>query len=155
MNASLEWNGRPVPWVTRWTGEIAPDRYEIASTPDGRITYAAGLNNYDPRDPKILWQREGIMRGGEPEWANVSTYRQRAAMRRRLCQVCGTKIADGPIRWLMPPDGLEQYRTPDGEVVNITMSAPTCDGCVDVALNHCPHMVGAGAMILTVEDYER
>lgn len=150
-----EWKGRPVPWVARWTNEVSAQRYEVAPNRDGRLTYKDGNNTYDKNDPTILWQREGINRGGEPMWADVSTYRQRAAMLKRLCQVCGNKIPDGPINWLLTVDTVEQYPMGEGEPpVSLTSSAPTCDGCVDVALNHCPHMIGKGGLLATIADYK-
>lgn len=146
-------NGRPVPWVTRWTNEVANDRYSLALERDRTITYADRNNNHDAHG--ILWQREGISRGGEPDWRTVSTYRQRASMQRRLCQVCGDKIPPGPIRWLMPiDDGYQTYEGVDGVEGMLTWNPPTCDGCVDLALSLCPHLKAHGYQILKVLDYE-
>jgi hypothetical protein len=145
-------NGRAVPWVTRWTNEIHPDRYKygLTMTPDGRmvLTYGEGVSE-DRRDG-VLWQREGIQRGGEPDWANVSTYRQRLSMTKRKCQVCGNKIEETPIRWLMPLDGLEQV---DADTT-VTIQPPTCSDCIPLALELCPRLKRAGYMILKVLDYE-
>ena len=146
-----QWKGSPVPWVTRWTKEIAANRYSytLQSSRQGGLRLTYGTDNED-RQQGVLWQREGIRRGGDPDWANVSTYRQRSSMRRRLCQVCGSKITDSPIRWLMPPDGLEEV----DEGVFITMQPPTCAECIPLALDLCPNLKKYGYQILKVIDYE-
>lgn len=149
-SALPNFNGRPVPWISRWTNEIAADRYNygIQVLRDRSIALTYGDNREDRTDG-VLWQREGISRGGEPDWRNVSTYRQRASMKRRLCQVCGTKITDTPIRWLMPLDGVEQV----DEDTFITMQAPTCSECIPLALDLCPNLKTEGYQILKVIDY--
>lgn len=151
-NALPQFEGRPVPWITRWTNEIADDRYKygLQMARDGGTPFLTYNNGPEDRQGGTLWQREGIMRGGEPDWRNVSTYRQRASMTRRRCQVCGSKITDQPIRWLMPLDGLEQV----DEDTTITMQAPTCSECIPLALDLCPNLKRAGYMILKVLDYE-
>lgn len=95
----------------------------------------------------ILWQREGIARGGEPQYSQVSTPRQRAAMRKCLCQVCGKKIEGRPIRWLMHPDQFD-------ETTNTTMNPPTCEDCIPVALDNCPQLKKAGFRIAKVVEYK-
>jgi hypothetical protein len=98
----------------------------------------------------ILWMREGIGRGGEPQFSQVSVHRQRAAMFKQLCQVCGQRITDRPIQWLMSAKQLEQ--APDGET--ITMSPPTCSACVPIALDLCPHLRKGDWLIANVLEYE-
>lgn len=144
-----QWKGRPVPWVTRWTGEIPPTRYDIAKDENGNYTYIDGQNIKDAHG--ILWQREGIGRNGDPDWAAVSTYRQRASMAKRLCQVCGTKIKPGSIFWLMPlHEGF--IENDDGKM--LTWNPPTCEGCIPLALELCPHLKRNGYQILRVLDYK-
>lgn len=148
-----QYKGRPVPWVTRWSHERSADRlnYGVQVTRDGsfRLGYKDGK---DVRDGTgMLWQREGIARGGEPEWAAVNTYRQRSSMRRCQCQVCGKKIDERPIRWLMPPDGIEQV----DEDTFITMQPPTCSECIPLALDLCPNLKKYGYQILKVIDYDQ
>lgn len=144
-----QYNGSPVPWVTRWTNEVHQDRYKymLQMTRNGlALTY----DHNEDRSDGVLWQREGITRGGRPDWASVSTYRQRSSMKRKLCQVCGTKITDAPIRWLMPPDGIEQV----DEDTFITMQPPTCSECIPLALDVCPNLKKYGYQIVKVIDYE-
>lgn len=145
-----DWNGRPVPWVTRWTGEVSKERFAITVGKDGRFTYKDGNDQRDKHD--VLWQREGVGRQGEPDWASVSTYRQRRCMTHRLCQVCGIKIEDGPIHWLMPMSDNSIETLPNGD--EVTINPPTCEDCIPLALELCPHLKANGYMILKVLDYE-
>ena len=145
-------DGRPVPWITRWTGEVMPDRnqYSVEIRADGsfRVAYPDGKNTRDLLD--ILWQREGIGRKGEPMWADVSTYRQRAAMARGLCQVCGTKINAETFLFLIPRDAMEWF----DEDTPITMQAPVCEECVPLALKLCPALKRNGYQLLKVINYD-
>lgn len=147
-----QWNGRPVPWVTRWSGEVIEESLTISLHPERREIMVGYRNGNENREPSgILWQREGITRGGEPQWAQVSTYRQRASMTRRKCQVCGRKIESRVIRWLIPKRLLET--TEDGET--LTTSPPTCDSCIPLALELCPFLKKSGEwVILRVLEYE-
>ena len=147
----LEWKGHPVPWVTRWSGEVVWVPVQVGQREDGAVVafYEDGREVRD--DNGVLWMREGINRAGEPQFSEVSAFRQRAAMRRRLCQVCGEKIASPVIRWLVHEAQL--HRQADGSVV--TISPPTCDDCVDLSMNVCPRMKRAdGRIIAKVLEYE-
>lgn len=151
-----QFQGKPVPWVTRWSEEpiIMPYRVEIVRGSDGRpeprITYGQGDDERDSSG--ALWQKEGITKKGVPQWARVSTYRQRSSMRKRKCQVCGQKIESKVIRWLMQIDGLEEYEH-NGVNRTITMAPPTCDGCVELALDLCPNLQKYGYLIAKVLEY--
>jgi hypothetical protein len=146
---AVTYKGLQVPWVTRWTGEIAEGQKVDTGLVNGelRVSYADGIEVRDDRG--VLWQREGIDRKGEPQFAQVSAHRQRAAMRKGLCQVCGERITDRPIRWLMSAHQLTPLR--DGTA--LTFSPPTCSGCVDVALKACPHLRTNDRLILRVLEY--
>lgn len=142
-----------VPWVTGWTGEqvhapltVAKAGQTLTST-TLRLGYEDGNENRERSG--ILWMREGVMRGGEPRLAHVSTYRQRSAMARRLCQVCGEKTTDDPMRWLVPRKLLMQR---DGETT--TPSAPTCATCIPIALALCPHLKVNDWVIGRVVEYQ-
>lgn len=147
--ATLTYRGLQVPWVTRWTKEIAGRVKVDVALEDGqlRVRYADGIEYRDKHG--VLWQREGIMRGGEPQFAHVSGPRQRTCMRKQLCQVCGKRITDRPIRWLMDPGQLTLQEDGTG----LTVSPPTCSSCVDVALDACPHLRTNERLILTVLEY--
>jgi hypothetical protein len=152
-----QWQGRPVPWITRWTGEVSEDSLQVSLSRDGvSLRYRDG--NEDRDDAGVLWKREGIGRGGEPQYSQVNTYRQRLAMRRRRCQVCGSKIDERPIRWLMSRNQLHTGAStaPWGVAGDeaLTMSAPTCSPCIPLALKVCPHLRSEPWVILKVLEYE-
>lgn len=144
--------GHPVPWVTRWTGQTDPSSFRLAMV-DGKphIEYPDGLGIRDQHG--VLWMRESLARTGTPEFSQMSTYRQRASMIKRLCQVCGTKIPDGPIKWLIANKMLYTYYDQNGNEFTCTLSPPTCEPCIPLALSLCPHLK-KGHMILSVEEWE-
>lgn len=148
MTDLMQWKGRPVPWVARWSNEGNQTPIRIGRRTDGRIeaSYEDGVEIRD--DNGILWHREGLTRSGTPEFGEVSVYRQRAAMRHRLCQVCGTKIEGRVIRWLLHPDQIVQR---DGKT--LTSSPPTCDSCVNLSIVECPAMKRE-RMIARVLEYQ-
>lgn len=157
-SALPQWKGHAVPWVTRWTGEVCDDKLQVSISREGvHLEYKDGNENRD-RDTGLLWKREGLGRAGEPQFAEVNTYRQRASMRHRKCQVCGSKINDRPIRWLMSRKQLHRgdATAPWGvdEDSALTMSAPTCSACIPLALGLCPHLRSSPWLILKVLDYE-
>lgn len=146
----LTYKGFQVPWVTRWTEEepsSAPAQVTLDEHGEPVVGYRDGVEFRDEHG--VLWLREGIRRGGEPQFAQVSAYRQRAAMLHRRCQVCGRRIAERLIRWLMDPVQLTHLR--DGTA--LTFSPPTCSSCVDIALNACPHLRSNDRLILSVLEY--
>jgi hypothetical protein len=150
-----QYKGRPVPWITRWTGEIIGKPYTLTRARDGKLYTTYDDDIYEDKFGGTLWQREGIQRGGEPQWKQVSTYRQRFAMRACACQVCGQKINEKPIRFLMPADGYEIV-PPDefhDKPQTITLTAPTCSECIPLALKLCPHLKKNGYQILKVATY--
>ena len=155
VNKLPNFNGRPVPWITRWTGEVQPDRFDYGVQILGdvgkgqfRVTYQDGKNVRDGKG--ILWQREGIGRKGEPMYADVSTYRQRSAMKKGLCQVCGVKITDTPMNFLIPIiAGMEHY----DKNTTVTMQAPVCLECVPLAIRMCPALKREGYQHLKVLAY--
>jgi hypothetical protein len=145
-----QWKGRPVPWVTRWSNEVIREPYTLEMTREAALSLIYKDGKSEDRAYGALWQREGLMRGGDPLWKSVSTYRQRRAMTRCLCQVCGEKIDERPIRFLMPMDGIEML----DENTALTIQAPTCESCIPLALSVCPHLKKFGYQILKVIDYE-
>jgi hypothetical protein len=158
-SALPQWNGRPVPWITRWTGEVSSESLQVSIDREGvHLNYPDG--NEDRDEFGVLWKREGIGRGGEPQYSQVNTYRQRLAMRRRRCQVCGSRIDERPIRWLMSErqlllaDGADPYLGLPGDYDASTISAPTCSACIPLAMELCPHLRNNPWVILKVLEYE-
>jgi len=147
----LQYQGRVVPWVTRWSGERSKDEVQLSLNPDTQeLTLGYPDGQGESREPSgILWQREGLSRSGVPEYSQVNTYRQRSAMRKFLCQVCGHKINERPIQWLLAKENIDH--TESGTV--LTMSAPTCSSCIPVAQALCPHLNTHGWVIAKVLEY--
>jgi hypothetical protein len=140
--------GLRVPWVTRWSGEVLDDPYKLTKIA-GKALLRYETPAMETRDSHVvLWQREGTTRSGEPQFSQLSTFRQRAAMNRGRCQVCGRKLHPGPVNWLLTAAQIDH--TPEGEVV--TMSPPTCDACIPVAKSLCPHL-RLGWVTLRVLEY--
>lgn len=146
----IEWKGHPVPWVARWSGEVIQQPVQIGLLPDGSTRAFYDDGNEDRDAHGVLWFREGIGRTGEPQFGEVSIYRQRACMQKRLCQVCGQKIQSKVIRWLLHPDQI--IRTPRADAV-LTMSPPTCDDCIDLSIGECPVMKNK-RVVARVLEYE-
>lgn len=131
-------DGNVVPWITRWTGEVHPRRVQVTLERVGLVA-SYGDELPDNRDDRgILWQREGISRTGRPQWAHINTYRQRASVRKGLCQVCGKKIENRPVNWLITKSAL-MFK----DDIALTTSAPTCDACIPIALELCPHFLNS------------
>lgn len=142
-----QWKGHAVPWVARWTGQVYGRPAQV-TTIEGRsnLFYEDGHEIRDEHHG-ILWIREGLTRNGDPEFAQVSAHRQRMAMRRRLCQICGGGLPDGVINWLMHPDQLEVRQ--DGST--LTQSPPTCDACIPLALKLCPALKKSHQIVKVLE----
>lgn len=146
----VSWKGAVVPWVAQWTGELPTDSFIVAG--EGPMSMVL----YPDRRPGdwfmgVLWWRQGIGRAGEPQFAQLNTYRQRAALLRRRCQVCGRSLPkEGPLsHWLM---GRGQIELVEG--VALTTNPPTCEECVPVALRMCPHLMSGDVQLLRVRAYE-
>ena len=135
--------------MARWTGEVVRVKATVARNPyTGQVLTSYEDGNEDREDNGILWMREGLTGAGEPEFGQVSIYRQRACMRRRQCQVCGQKITTPVIRWLLRPDQIVRV----GEDT-VTTSPPTCDACIPLSISECPVM-SKERVIARVLEYE-
>ncbi|NEC73911.1 hypothetical protein [Streptomyces rochei] len=150
MPTTLTWKGVRVPYIAPWTGEIrAQPRLERRPlNRGGGIAYADEHRLYD-RHAGILWLRMGAVRGaGTPILAGVNSQRQRQAMDRQLCQVCGETTYGRP-------DGTHLYLLAEREGRPITegeqtASPPIHEDCAAEALRDCPHL-REGAVAARVE----
>lgn len=158
-----QWKGKPVPWVARWTQEKLVDKYGVSIVRDKggyhlRVGYADG--NESREASGVLWQREGLQRGGEPMFGDVSTYRQRDAMNRGKCQVCGTVITSKLKPWIIEKFEIEAGRLDriargqDWHDYHLTTTPPVCEDCIPLAAELCPHLKKHGYQILDVLEYE-
>jgi len=132
----LTYKGHPVPYITAWSGEHLP-LPRVVATRDGinfdDLAYAR-------RDPAgMLWQPWALREGdGVPEFRTIHGPRQRRAMRRLLCQVCGgpSDLNEQGRLWLLNRQVVD---SPEGEV---TTHPPVCLGCAPLAARLCPHLKG-------------
>ncbi|WP_063775888.1 hypothetical protein [Streptomyces odonnellii] len=105
----------------------------------GGIAYA-DEGPYERDDLGVLWKRVGISPGkGRPEFGNVHFLRQRRAMRRLLCQICGgpsDRTDDGTL-WVVGEDADEPELHKPGFV---TTHPPLCVPCAVTSVGACPHL---------------
>ncbi|MGW0952831.1 hypothetical protein [Streptomyces sp. NPDC002545] len=137
--APLTYKGHPVPYIAAWSSEHLP-KPGIFRAPDG-----IALVGY-PRDSAgVSWQPWALRQGeGTPEYAVVHGPRQRRAMRRQLCQVCGgpADVNEQGVLWL-----LEDTRgVPGWPEREVTTHPPVCLSCAPLPVRLCPHMENAVAV---------
>ncbi|MFC0038637.1 hypothetical protein [Actinomadura rayongensis] len=132
-----------VPYVTAWSSEEAPP-YNVVVR-GGRIGYA-DETQYDRDSVGVLWARMGISpRVGRPQFKNVHYLRQRLAMRKLLCQVCGTRCGDDGV-WVLSAQEYENGEGPWPAPV-LTAQPPLCPGCVERSARLCPHLRGGHVVL--------
>lgn len=133
------------PWITPRSTE----RNEHgAFAYDGQRIFYPGLE--EDRMFGALWQPMTTDPDGETMWKEMHTFRQRACMLDRLCQVCGQAIEGVSTPWLLP--ALER-RVPKGGKPFLTSTPPLCEGCVPRALRQCPNLSQFPPLLLTVSRY--
>jgi hypothetical protein len=125
--------------------------FEVIYRRGGGIAYADEIAA-DRDELGILWTRTySRQRDGRPEFGKVHSLRQRRAMRRLLCQVCGEpadQSGDG-VLWLLPDYRGDWAGWPNrmGQV-----EPPICRPCVDLSLRLCPKL-RRGAAIVRAREY--
>ncbi len=137
LNADAVIRSGLVPYITNWSGE-RPIRTPIVAK--GRSGIGYRQERRGDRDAQgVLWARYIRAPGvGEPEFGAVHPYRQRQAMRRLLCQVCGEPADrnDQGVLWLL---GQADRPWPGEES---TGQPPICLRCAHAASRICPHLRG-------------
>jgi hypothetical protein len=95
-------------------------------------------HDHDRDTHGALWARYSIAPGkGRAEFGLVHALRQRNAMMRSLCQVCGTSLLDaGQERHLFLVKGVGRPIA-EGER---TSAPPVCERCAPIAARDCPHL---------------
>lgn len=148
---ALHWHGQRVPWITPWSEERAVSSRIIARHgPSGVcVGYADEVSHADRR-VGVLWRRAAVRPGrGTPHFTGVHVLRQRQAMLRMLCQVCGTST-------LGRPDGRTLFlvRSPSGTPLQegeLTTAPPVHVACAEQAIRQCPPLRdGWTAALVTV-----
>src|SRR4051794_17323570 len=103
MTPSLDdrpkYQGLPVPWVARWTGEAKKLVYQVGvdiKTGEQTVRYPHEISS-DRDERGMLWQRDVSSIGeGAAEFGQVHTKRQRRSVMEGICQVCGERGLDQP-----------------------------------------------------------
>lgn len=130
--------GRQVvaPYITAWSAEVYPP-VVMVERPEGGIGYEGETVADRDRDG-VLWFRMSFQPGeGRPEFGKVHPQRQRRAMQRLLCQVCGGPAdrAEDGVLWLLLDHREDWPSWPNGMAVT---EPPVCVSCVRVSLRLCP-----------------
>ncbi|WP_194117774.1 hypothetical protein [Streptomyces hoynatensis] len=131
-----------MPQVTRWSAEEAMVGARLTVRADGRgLAYADEVAGDRDRHG-VLWARVTEAPGqGRPDFREMHTVRQRTAMLRRLCQVCGGPASRNAQGWLfaLRRPGVEE-RTPGWPEGLLCSKPPVCEPCARLATRHCPHL---------------
>ncbi|NWF30884.1 hypothetical protein HW130_32350 [Streptomyces sp. PKU-EA00015] len=139
MTRQFTQNGLTVPYIAAWSSEktVSP-LVERREAKGGPCLAYRDESPYDRDMWGALWIRQAIGRGkGRANFAAVHALRQRQAMIRLLCQVCGTDIlAQSPERQLFVLKDTGQPVT-EGET---TTAPPLCLPCALVSVRDCPHL---------------
>src|SRR5690606_9500589 len=136
-----------VPYITSWDSELKSiasptHRLEVRDVPTRgglvREVYYSDEIPHD-RDPAgVLWGRQISRRGqGKPMFSKVHAGRQRRAVMKALCQVCGPPHKPSPEgrRGVRAGDGTRHWNERE---YTLTGNPRSCAACVPVAQGLCP-----------------
>ncbi|WP_051108881.1 hypothetical protein [Actinomadura flavalba] len=141
VDRSTRWGA--VPYITAWSSEdTSPSRVVVRG---GRVAYS-DESLYDRDAAGVLWARMGFSPGvGVPQFKSVHFLRQRRAMRRLLCQVCGQRAGDDAV-WML---SVREYEGADGTwpAPITTTHPPLCPSCVERSVRLCPHLRGGHVVL--------
>jgi hypothetical protein len=132
-----------VPYIAAWSGE-RPVRAPVVAK--GR--WGIGYQRERPGDRDahgVLWSRYlRAPNDGVPDFGKVHPHRQRQAMRRLLCQVCGGPADQNEqgVLWLIDDTSHEW----SGK--EMTPNPPICLPCAGSARRVCPHLRRKGVLAL-------
>ncbi|MEU7478913.1 hypothetical protein AB0A63_23205 [Lentzea sp. NPDC042327] len=111
----------------------------LVDRPDHRLGYATELLTDRDRHG-VLWTQTVSRRGdGRPEFARVHPQRQRRAMERLLCQVCGNPADQDEtgVLWLLRDFRGDWPNWPEGMA---STEPPVCRPCVPLSRRLCPSL---------------
>ncbi|MFF9458086.1 hypothetical protein [Streptomyces flaveolus] len=126
-----------MPYVASWSAETQQVPTVVLHRTGQGIGYA-DEGPYDRDADGVLWIRQAIAPGaGRALFPTIHALRQRRAVSRMLCQVCGADTLErNPERQLFI---LKDVGRPVGEG-ELTTAAPVCPPCAHIAVEHCPHL---------------
>ncbi|OLF19394.1 hypothetical protein [Actinophytocola xanthii] len=133
------------PYITAWSDE-EDSPCTVVERKGWGIAYADETLT-DRDDGGVLWFRKPSRpRQGRPRFDQVHPLRQRRAMRRLLCQVCGgpADVTDDGVLWLLKDHRTDWPRWPENMAVT---EPPICVPCVRVASRACPALRRGAAVI--------
>ncbi|MGW2547763.1 hypothetical protein ACWC5I_44570 [Kitasatospora sp. NPDC001574] len=137
---AFAYDGLPVPYITRWSGEPIghPDLTTARGSHGHFLAYADEHAVADRHWRGPLIARQPIARGrGTAELRDVHVRRQLRCMRDMLCQICARRVEgvrDDSFLFLFR--GVRPI--PDG---HLTTVPPVCgDECAGTALRSCPYL---------------
>lgn len=152
MPTQLTVPSRPIlaPYVTAWSTERSLPA-NVITVPGVGIAYADETITDRDRNG-VLWSRVAISPGkGRPDFGRVHPQRQRRAMLRLLCQVCGGPADqnDDGVLWLIRDFRDDWPGWPDMMAVT---EPPICRPCVQTSLDRCPAL-RKGAVTIRARRY--
>ncbi|WP_051385338.1 hypothetical protein [Actinokineospora inagensis] len=135
-----------VPYITSWSTET-PVIPTVIRHPNG-VGIAYADETMGDRDRSgILWVRVPSTPGtGRPLFGKVHSLRQRRAMRRLLCQVCGEPADQAPdgVLWLLLDHRADWPGWPNRMGVT---EPPICRPCAELSVHACPALRDGYALV--------
>ncbi|WP_051764682.1 hypothetical protein [Saccharothrix syringae] len=135
-----------VPYIAMWSEEAVREPQLVERRGGAGIAYADEiLGDRDSRG--VLWDRATVASGrGKPQFAKIHVHRQRRAMRKLLCQVCGRPAHgdDRGVLWLLRNRTGDWRGWPEGMLVS---EPPVCESCLALATRVCPALRDEGHLV--------
>ncbi|MDX3067101.1 hypothetical protein PV518_33840 [Streptomyces sp. ND04-05B] len=141
MKNPLTHKGVPVPAIAAWSNEHLKQPVVVCAADGVAFEDALSASQHALGRDKdgVLWRRWALRQGdGTPEFNVVHAPRQKRAMRKLLCQVCGgpSDVNEQGRLWL-----LEDYQGVEGwPEREVTTHPPVCRPCAPLAARLCPHL---------------
>ncbi|TDQ04670.1 hypothetical protein [Labedaea rhizosphaerae] len=134
------------PYIVSWTEEVDPPA-RVELVPGRGIGYAD--EKVTDRDSHgVLWHRSAWRPyEGRPQFARIHPARQRRAMQRLLCLVCGGPAdeTEEGVLWLLQDHREDWKGWPNRMAV---AEPPVCLPCVEVSVQKCPALRKGAVAIL-------
>ncbi|MFE4829635.1 hypothetical protein [Streptomyces sp. NPDC056672] len=128
-----------VPYIAAWSEEWPQRKPLVTGRPDRGVAYV-DEHSIDRDDEGVLWRRVLYRQGkGRPQFGKVHPMRQRRAMQRMLCQICGGPADrdDRGLLWLLPDHRADWPGWPEKMA---TTHPPVCLPCAAESTRLCPHL---------------
>ena len=132
-------SGLTVPYMAMWSAEkYCHPTLETRFGREGPFLGYVDEYDYDRDCGGALWTRCSLAQGkGQAKFKAVHPLRQRNAMLRSLCQICGTCVLATEHEQLLHLAGGAGCPVTEGEP---TSAPPVCRSCAPKAVQECPHL---------------